>query len=72
MQIVIEIKEENLPVDELNILQDMHLASIDLYWDDSYRDICWIEMTKSKKDIVYHDGVYSITIDLPEEDRKDI
>ncbi len=64
-KMVIELSRKDLTDEQIDLLDFMQLASVDLNWNDSYRDICWIESVDEKKEIKCDGDRIVITIELP-------
>lgn len=64
-RMLIELSRKDLTDEQIDLLTFMDLASVNLHWNDSYCDICWIESVNEKKEIKCDGDRIVITIELP-------
>jgi len=64
-RMLIELSRKDLTDEQIDLLTFMYLASVNLHWNDSYCDICWIESVNEKKEIKCDGDRIVITIELP-------
>lgn len=64
-RMLIELSVKDLTDEQIESLTFMNLASVNLHWNDSYCDICWVELVSEEKEIKCDGDRIVITIELP-------